>query len=65
MKVRDCFAVALRVRTRLLVTRYQALDKPGDSRIATKRLRGEPGILTAFDREFGLHGNYVLRRLIR
>ena len=41
------FAVAPRVRTRLLVTRYQVLDEPSDSRIATKRLRGEPGILTA------------------
>jgi hypothetical protein len=63
--VRDCFAVVPRVRTRLLVTRYQALDEPGDSRIATKPLRGEPGIPNAFDREFGLHSNYVLRRPIR
>src|SRR5438128_7307014 len=65
MKVRDCFSVVPRVRTRLLSTRYRVLGEPDDSRIATQQLHGEPGILTAFDREFGLHDNYVLRHLIR
>jgi len=65
MKVRDCFSVAPRVRTRLPATRYRAPDEPGDSRIATQRLHGEPGIVIACDREFGLHGSYVRRRPIR
>jgi hypothetical protein len=65
MKVRDCFAVAPQVRTRLPATRYQALDEPDDSRIAKQRLHGGPGIPTAFDREFGLHDNYVHRRPTR
>src|SRR5437773_2443502 len=57
MKVRDCFSVAARVRTRLLATRCRALGEPDDSRIATQRLHGQPGILTAFYREFGLHSS--------
>jgi hypothetical protein len=65
MKVRDCFAVAPRVRTRSLATRYRALGEPDDSRIATQGCRGEPGIPSAFDREFGLHGSYAHRRPIR
>src|SRR5437867_9854367 len=65
MKVRDCFSVAARVRTRLLATRCRALGEPDDSRIATQRLHGQPGILTAFYREFGLHSSYVLHHLIR
>jgi hypothetical protein len=64
-KVRDCFAVARRVRTRLLATRYQALDEPGDSRIAKRGLHGGQGILIAFDRAFGLHGSYARRRPTR
>ena len=64
MKVRDCFSVAARVRTRSLATRCQALGEPDDSRIAAQRFHGEPGI-PAFDREFGLHGSYAHRRLIR
>src|SRR6266581_6345536 len=40
MKVRDCFAVAPRVRTRLLATRYRALGESDDSRISTRQLHG-------------------------
>jgi hypothetical protein len=65
MKVRDCFSVAPRVQTRLLATRCRALGEPDDSRIATQRFRAEPGILTAFDRKFGLPDSYVRRRPIR
>ena len=65
MKVRDCFSVAPRVRTRLLATRCRALDEPDDSRIATQQVHGGPGIPTAFDREFGLHGSYARRRPTR
>ena len=65
MKVRDCFSLAPQVRTRLLATRCRALGEPGDSRIATQRLHGEPGIVIACDREFGLHGSYVRHRPIR
>jgi hypothetical protein len=65
MKVRVCFAVAPRVRTRLLAIRCRALGEPDDSRIATQRLDGEPEIPTAFDREFGPHGSYARRRPIR
>jgi hypothetical protein len=36
MKVRVCFAVAPRVRTRLLARRYRVLCEPDDSRIATQ-----------------------------
>ena len=62
MKVRDCFSVAPRVRTKLPSTRYRALGEPDDSRIAIRRLHGGLGILTAFDREFGLLGSYACRR---
>jgi hypothetical protein len=65
MKVRDCFSVASRVQTRLLATRCRSLGEPDDSRIGTQRFRAEPGILTAFDREFGLPDSYVRRRPIR
>jgi hypothetical protein len=65
MKVRDCFAVAPRARTRLLATRCRVLAELDDSRIAIQRLRGEPGIPTASDREFGLHNSYVRHRPIR
>ena len=65
MKVRDCFSVAPRVQTRLLARRCRALGEPDDSRIATQRFRAEPGILTAFDRKFGLPDSYVRRRPIR
>ena len=65
MKVRDCFAVAPRVRTRLLATHYRALGESDDSRISTRQLHGEPEIPSAFGREFGLYGSYVLRRPIR
>ena len=65
MKVRDCFSVAPRVRTRLLATRCRALGEPDDSRIATQQGHGRPGILTAFDRDFGLHGSYARRRPTR
>jgi len=65
MKVRDCFSVARRVRTRLLATRCRALGEPDDSRIATQRLHGGPGIPIALDREFGLHGSYARRRPTR
>ena len=64
MKVRDLFIVP-RVRTRSLATRYRAPGEPDDSRIATHRLHGEPGIVIACDREFGLHGSYVHRHPIR
>jgi hypothetical protein len=65
MKVKDCFSVDSRVRTRLLATRCQTLAGSDDSRIARQRLRGEPGSPIAFDREFGLSGSYVHRRPIR
>ena len=65
MKVRVCFAVAPRVRTRLLARRYRVLGEPDDSRIAKQRLHGGLGIPTAFDREFGLHGSYARRRPTR
>src|SRR5436305_8399431 len=65
MKVRDCFAVAPRVRTRLLATHYRALGESDDSRISTRQLHGEPEIPSAFGREFGLYGSYFLRRPIR
>src|SRR5262249_4597869 len=58
------FSVA-RVRTRLLATRCRALAESDDSRIATQRLHVERGILTAFDREFGLPDTYVRHRPIR
>jgi len=62
IKVRDYFSVAPRVRTRLPATRCRALGEPDDSRIAIQRLHGGLGILTAFDREFGLLGSYARRR---
>ena len=65
MKVRDCFSVAPRVRTRLLATRCRAPGEPDDSRIATQPLHGEPGIPIASGREFGLHDSYVHRHPIR
>jgi hypothetical protein len=65
MKVRDCLTVVGLVQTRLLATRCRVLGEPDDSRIATQRLHAEPGILTAFDREFGLPDSYVHRRPIR
>jgi hypothetical protein len=65
MKVRDCFSVAPQLQTRLLATRYRALAEPDDSRIAKQRLRGEPGIPSAFDREFDLDGSYAHRRPTR
>ena len=65
MKVRDCFSVAPRVRTRLPATRCRVLGEPDDSRIATQQVHGGPGIPTAFDREFGLHDNYARRRPTR
>jgi len=64
-KVRVCLAAALRLRTRSLAARCRALGEPDDSRIATRRLHGEPGIPSVFDREFGLRGSYVHRRPIR
>ena len=65
MKVRDCLTAVGLVQTRLLVTRCRVLGEPDDSRIATRRLHAEPGILTAFDREFDLPDSYVRRRPIR
>src|SRR5438552_7828765 len=65
MKVRDCFSVAPRVRTRLAATRYRALDEPDDSRIAKRRLHGKPRIQTAFDRDFDQHGSYARRHPTR
>ena len=65
MKVRVCLAVAPRVRTRLPATRYRVLGEPDDFKIATQQVRGGPGIMTAFDREFALHDSYVHRRPIR
>jgi hypothetical protein len=65
MKVRVCFVVAPQARTRLLATRYRAPGELDDSRIATQRFRGEPGIPIVFDREFGLHGSYVRHRPIQ
>jgi len=65
MKVRDCFSVAPRVRTRLLATRCRAPGEPDDSRIATQPLHGEPGIPIASGREFRLHDSYVHRHPIR
>ena len=59
MKVRDCFSVAPQVRTILLATRYRAPGEPDDSRIATQPLHGEPGILSAFDPDFGQHGKDI------
>ena len=49
----------------IAATRYRALDEPDDSRIAIQRLHGGLGILTAFDREFGLLGSYARRRPTR
>ena len=63
--MRVCFAVAPLVRTRLLARRYRVLCEPDDSRIATQQVHGGPGILTAFDREFGLQGSYARRRPTR
>jgi hypothetical protein len=65
MKVRDCFSVVPRVRTRLLATRCRALRGPDDSRIAKQRLHAGPGVPIALDREFGLHGSYARRRPTR
>jgi len=65
MKVRDCLTAVGLVQTRLLATRCRVLGEPDDSRIATRRLHAEPGILTAFDREVGLPDSYVRRRPIR
>jgi hypothetical protein len=65
MKVRDCFSVAPGVQTRLPATRCRALGEPDDSRIATQQVHGWPGILTAFDREFGPQGSYARRRPTR
>ena len=65
MKVRDCFSVAPRVPTRLLATRYRVPGEPDDSRIAIQRVHDEPGILSAFHRDFVTHDSYVLRRPIR
>jgi hypothetical protein len=64
-KVRDCLAAALEVRSKLLATRCRAPGEPDDSKISIQRLRGEPGVPTAFDHEFGLHDSYVHRRPIR
>ena len=63
--MRVCFAVAPRVRTRLLARRYRVLCEPDDSRIAKQRLRGRLEIPIAFDREFDLHGSYARRRPTR
>lgn len=65
MKVRDCLSVPPRVRTRLPATRCRALRELDDSRIATQRLLAEPGILTAFDREFGPQDSYARHRPTR
>ena len=65
MKVRDCLTAVGLVQARLLATRCRVLGEPDDSRIATQRLRAEPRILTAFDRELGLPDSYVRRRPIR
>ena len=63
--MRDCFSVAPQARTRSFAARYRVLDEPDDSRTATQQVYGGPEIPTAFDRAFGLHDSYVLRRLIR
>ena len=65
IKVRDCLTAVGLLQTRLLVTRCRVLGEPGDSRIATQRFHTEPGILSAFDREFGVPDSYVRRRPIR
>ena len=65
MEVRECSTAVVLVQTRLLATRCRLLGEPDDSRIATQQLHAEPGILTAFDREFGLPDSYVRRRPIR
>jgi hypothetical protein len=65
IKVRDCLTAVGLLQTRLLVTRCRVLGEPGDSRIATQRFHAEPGILSAFDREFGVPDSYVRRRPIR
>jgi hypothetical protein len=65
MKVRDYSSVAPQVQTRLIATRCRALGELDDSRIATQRLYCGPGILSAFDREFGPPDSYVRRRPIR
>ena len=63
--MRDCLTGVRLVETRLLATRCRVLGEPGDSRIATQRFHAEPGILSAFDREFGVPDSYVRRRPIR
>ncbi len=63
--MRDCLTAVGLLQTRLLVTRCRVLGEPGDSRIATQRFHAEPGILSAFDREFGVPDSYVRRRPIR
>src|SRR6266481_2165589 len=65
MKVRDFPSVVAQLRTRLLATRCRAPGEPDDSRIATLQVHGGPGILTAFDREFGPHCSYARRRPTR
>ena len=65
IKVRVCFAVAPRARARLLAIRCRAPGEPGDSKISTQRLHGDPGIPIAFGREFDLHGSYVHRRPVQ
>ena len=65
MKVRDCLTAVGLVQTRLLATCCRVFGESDDSRIATRRLHSEPGILTAFDREVGLRDSYVRRRPIR
>ena len=65
MKVRDCLTAVGLVQTRLLATRCRVRCEPDDSRIATQRLHAEPGILPAFDREFGLPDSNVRRRPVR
>jgi hypothetical protein len=63
--VRDWLTAVGLLQTRLLVTRCRVLGEPGDARIATQRFHAEPGILSAFDREFGVPDSHVRRRPIR
>jgi len=65
MKVRDSLAAVVPAQTRLFAIHCRVSGEPDDSRISTQGLRAGPGILTAFDREFGLSDNYVHRRPIR
>lgn len=65
MKVRDFLTAVVPVQTRLLAIHCRVPGEPDDSRIATQQLHGEPGIVTAFDREFDRPDSYVRHRPIR